>query len=127
MKEFGKVLKISLQRSEWNSVGTWIQAMAYKKFQRVDKSDFNDLYDNFLQPISIEINFSNKDYKYDVDIDFEIPRMSIRYFIASIGNIAYDLDCKPITNIIARNILEKINFQIKNQLQKDDTYFIYGY
>ena len=59
------------------------------------------------------INFSGKDYKYDVDITFDIPRELLRMFVYSIGRIAYNFDVKGITNVIAQNILEKINKQLK--------------
>ncbi len=48
-------------------------------------------------------------------------------FVYSIGRIAYDFDVKGITNVIAQNILKKINKQLKEQLSTDDIWFEHGF
>jgi urease gamma subunit len=123
---FENVVKISLTREEWNSSGTWVESMMRKGCERLSKSWFEDLHHLVMQPISNEINFSGNKYN-NIDIRFNIPRELLRMFVYSIGQIAYDFDVKGITNIIAQNILEKINKQLKEQLSTDDIWFEHGF
>jgi len=124
---FDKVVKISLTREEWNWSGTWVESMENKGCERLSKEWFEDLHWMVMFPISKEVNFSGKDYQYDIDITFDIPRELLRMFVYSIGQIAYNFDVKGITSVIAQNILEKINKQIKEQLPNDDKWFKYGF
>jgi hypothetical protein len=124
---FDNVVKLSLTREEWNSSETWIQSMGMKGCERLSKEWFEDLHWLVMFPISNEVNFSGRDYNYDIDITFDIPRELLRMFVYSIGRIAYDFDVKGITSVIAQNILEKINKQIREQLPSDDKWFKYGF
>jgi len=124
---FDKVVKISLTREEWNWSGTWVESMENKGCERLSKEWFEDLHWMVMFPISKELNFSRKDYQYDIDITFDIPRELLRMFVYSIGQIAYNFDVKGVTSVIAQNILEKINKQIKEQLPNDDKWFKYGF
>lgn len=124
---FDDVVTISLKRDEWNWCETWVQSMMYKGTDRVGKEWFEDLNGLVMFNISREINFSNKNYEHNIDIPFHIPRELLRMFVGSIGKIAYCFDVKPITSIIAQNILEKINKQLKEQLPSDDRWFKFGY
>lgn len=121
------IVKISLTPDEWNIVETYCCPLVQKEYVRVSKLWFEDLYNLFLIPITKEINFSGKNYDYDIDIAFDIPREMLRIFVFSVGVMAYNLDIKPITNKIAQRILEKINKQIKEQLLDDDNWFKYGF
>ena len=127
IKYFDNVVKISLTRSEWNSSMTWIEYMEMIGCERLGKEWFEDLHWLVMFPISKDINFSNKNYTYNVDITFDIPRKLLKMFVYSIGRIAYDFDVKPITCIIAQHILEKINNQLKEELSIDDDWFIKGF
>jgi hypothetical protein len=124
---FEKIVKISLTREEWNSSGTWVESMMRKGCERLSKDWFEDLHHLVMRPISNEINFSGKNYTYDVDITFDIPRELLRMFVYSIGQIAYDFDVKGITSVTAQNIVGKINKQLKEQLPNDDKWFHYGF
>lgn len=124
---FEKVVKISLSREEWNSSTTWVDSMKMKGCERLSESWFEDLYNLVMLPIHHEINFSGKNYKYDFDIEFDIPRELLRMFVYSIGQIAYNFDIKTLTSIDAQNILEKINKQLKEQLTIDDIWFKYRF
>jgi hypothetical protein len=119
-----KVVNISLTREEWSWSETWTQC---KNSERVGRDWFDDLHWMFMMPISHDINFSGKNYSYQEDITFQIPRELLRIFVYSIGSIAYDLDVKPIVSIIAQEIIGKINKQIKEQLPVDDSWFKYGF
>lgn len=124
---FDNVVKISLKRDEWNSVGTWVESMIHRETERVGKEWFEDLYWLVMIEISKEVNFSNKDYTYDVDISFDIPRELLRMFVYSIGRIAYNFDVKPLTAVRAQNILESVNRQLIEQLPVEDKWFNYNY
>ncbi len=124
---FDDIVKISLTRNEWNSVGTWVESMEMKGCSSLSIDWFNDLIGLVMCPISNEINFSNKEYKYDDNITFDIPRKLLRMFVYSIGQVAYDFDVKSLTSIEAQNILEKITNQIKEQLLPDDGWYKYKF
>lgn len=124
---FDNVVKISLKRREWNSCETWVQSMMFKGCEKVSTGWFEDLYCLVMREISMEINFSGKNYKDDLDLPFDIPRKLLRMFVFSVGKIAYDLDVKGLTSLNAQNILNKINTQIKKQLSPDDEWFKYGF
>jgi len=124
---FEKVVKISLTRRQWNSSGTWVESMERKGCEQLSKESFEDLHWMIMSPISKEINFSEKDYNHDIDITFDIPRKLLKMFVYSIGRIAYDFDVKGITSVIAQEIIEKINKQLKEQLPIDDVWFKYGF
>lgn len=124
---FENVVKISLTRKEWNSSGIWVESMMRTGCERLSKDWFEDLHYLVMRQISNEINFSGKNYTYDVDITFNIPRELLRIFVYSIGQIAYSFDVKGITSVIAQNILGKINKQLKEQLPSDDIWFHYGF
>lgn len=120
-------INISLNRSEWNSTDTWIQSMEMKGCERLGKEWFEDLHYKIMRPITNEINFSNKNYSYNENITFKIPRQLLKMFVFSIGQIAYNFDVKGITAITAKNILNKIEKQLIEQLPSDSTWFTYGY
>jgi len=122
---FENVVKFSLTRDDWNSIGTWVESM--ENSRRENKEWFEDLHWLVMFPISKEINFSSKNYNHDVDISFDIPRELLRMFVYSIGRIAYDIDVKSLTSIYAQHILKNINNQLKEQLSDNDKWFKYGF
>lgn len=124
---FDNVVKITLTREEWNSSYIWVEAMENKGCERLNKNWFEDLHWLIMYPIHREINFTNKNYTYDDEITFDIPRELLKMFVYSIGRIAYDFDVKGITNTIAQKILKKINTQLDEQLPTNDKWFIYGF
>lgn len=124
---FEKVVKISLTKKEWMSSITWCELMEIRGCERLSKEWFEDLNWLVMYPISKEIHLPNKVYQPDINIAFDIPRELLRMFVYSIGKIAYDLDAKGITSVIAQNILEKINKQLKEQLSSEDKWFKDGF
>lgn len=120
------LIGISLGRGEWNSVSTWIESSTNTEYERVGKEWFEDLHELYMKPISNELNFSGKEFG-NHNIPFEIPRKLLRYFVFSVGRIAYDLDAKSTSNIYAQGILVKINKQISDQLNNTDDWYKYGY
>jgi len=124
---FDNVVTILLERDKWNSVGTWVESMIHRETERVSKEWFEDLYWLVMIEISKEINFSNKNYEYNINIPFDIPRELLRMFVYSIGRIAYSFDVKPLTAIRAQNILQSVNRQLIEQLPVEDKWFKYNY
>lgn len=124
---FDKVVNLSLTREEWNSASAWVESMERKGCERLSKEWFENLHWLIMYPISNDINFSGKNYKYDDNIVFRIPRELLRMFVYSIGMVAYDFDVKSLTSIGAQKIIEKINKQLKEQLSTDDKWFQFGF
>jgi len=116
-------IDISLTRNEWNAVGTWINSVMSAGTERLSKEWFEDLYWLVMQPISNEVNFSDKTFPWDEDIKFQIPRQLLRMFVFSVGGIAYNFDVKTPTSMGAQMILNKINEQLKQVLPADDKWW----
>lgn len=116
-------IDISLTRGEWNSVKAWINFKMSDGTERLSKEWFQDLYWLVMNPISNEINFSDKTFQWDEDIKFQIPRQLLRMFVFSVGGIAYNFDVKTPTSMNAQKILNKINEQLKQVLPADDKWW----
>ena len=117
------LINIALTKEEWRWVECWTYTNTKKEYERIGVDWFLDLYWIIIYPIRTELMFSGKDFSENKNIEFGIPRPLLRAFVFSVGRFCYDVDMRGVLNMVAQEIIEKINKQLKEQLLKGDKWF----
>lgn len=123
--DYNNILKFSFTLSEWDDIYNGIIFCINKKFQKLEKTHLEDLANYVIRPKTNKIRFENDNsIYYTENYTVEIPREFLRYLVYPIGEISYDPSQRGETSIRFQKILNKLNFQIENQLSNEDKWFI---
>ena len=113
-----KTIDITLTKSEWSDVNTWVESAKRTEFDRVSNVWFDKIQSE-VTPLYLSLYFSDDNSAMEIPHDSEhtlkLNRELLRYLIVSVGLIAYNFDAKIITTKIAYNILRKLEDQSDEQ------------
>jgi hypothetical protein len=115
-------IPITLTKSDWSDVQTWVTSASRESFDRVGKDWFDKLLTT-IKPFYMSLYFSN-DYSameipHDSEHTLEIERNHFKFLVYSVGRIAYDFDVKTQTAQSALEIVKKLESQGDEQWKKN--------
>lgn len=124
---YENLLEFQLSKDDWFWCKCWLQCLPSNNIEHLSQDSVYDLLNIFVNPIDRTGVIDYNEYDEDELLIIKIPRCLLRIFVYGIGQIAYCFDTNPPTPIIARDILNKIHYQIEQQLPNDDKWFEYNY
>lgn len=115
-------IPITLTKSDWSDVQTWMTYASRESFDRVGKDWFDKLLTTitpFYASLYFSDDYSAMEIPHDSEHTLEIERHYFFILVYSVGRIAYDFDVKIQTAKAALEIVKKLESQGDEKWKKN--------